>query len=254
MFKKAVLVFSSVFFNIAVCEGETAVDSSADHQLRLGLAGIGVTSIYLRGDTKFKLLPAIDYKYKQFYFQGGDLGIHFFKNENWELDVGLRAYFAGDIDRGDSPLLMDMPDLSLPVSAFVSGQYKTPIGLFKLAYDSEINNKSNGETITFSYTLAFPVGKWFVVPTVSAIHISDEVTNYFYGVAEDYAMPSRPYYLPGSSMAYRVGILGLYEINDKFSIVGNVSHNLFGSEIADSPIVEKDNSNSFFIGFLHKIF
>ena len=229
-------------------------NENSDHSLSIGLAGVTVESIYVGGDRQNQAFPAVDYAYKNFYFQAGDIGFHFFENENWELDIGIGANLAGDVDRGDSELLEDLPELSLPVNAFLSAQYKSSIGLFEVSYEEEINNKHNGNSASFSYAVPFPVGKWLLLPRLEANYFSEEAVNYFYGVEPEFALAGRPAYSADSEIVMGASVFALRRINDKFSVFANLNYQDFGDEISNSPIVEEDSAVSLFAGFLYKIF
>lgn len=231
----------------------TATDHQT-HELQIGLAAVTSQSIYLGGNSQTRVFPAIDYQYKRFYFQAGDIGFNLIKQEKWEVDFGLSVDLIGDTDRGDSRLLAGLPDLSLPLNAFVSAQYQSPIGFFKATHNYEINNKHNGNSSSISYSAPIFKDKWLFLPQISYHHYSDEVVNYFFGVNAVDASNEIPAYQPGSSQAYKLGVLGLYQINDKWSFVGNLQNEFTGNEISDSPIVDDDQRLSVFAGFLYKIF
>jgi len=225
-----------------------------EHELQFGLAAVTSQSIYLGGESQSKAFPAIDYQYKRFYFQAGDLGFNLVDEKNWEVDFGLGVNLIGDTDRGDSRLLMDLPELSLPLNAFLSTQYKSSIGLFKVKHNHEINNKHNGNSSSISYSAPIFKGKWLIMPQVSYEHYSAEVVNYFFGVNPADATADIPAYQTGSTTAVSLSVLGLYQINDKWSFVGNLQNEFSGDEISDSPIVEDDQRLSLFAGFLYKFF
>lgn len=230
-------------------------DSEAnDHELQIGLAGVTSQSIYLGGQSQTRVFPAIDYQYKRFYFQAGDLGFNLIDEENWEVDFGLGVDLIGDTDRGDSRLLSALPELSLPLNAFLSAQYKTPFGLFKVEHNYEINNKHNGNSSSISYAAPIFKGKWLIMPQISYDHYSAEVVNYFFGVNPVDATAELPTYQAGSANAFNIGVLGLYQIDEKWSFVGNIQNEYSGNEISDSPLVETDQRLSIFTGFLYKIF
>ncbi len=230
-------------------------DSPAnEHELQIGLAGVSSQSIYLGGSSQTRVFPAIDYQYNRFYFQAGDIGFNLIDNKNWEVDFGLGVDVAGDIDRGDSRLLRDLPDLSLPVSSFISAQYKTPIGLFKIKHNVEINNKHNGDSSSISYSAPIFKGQWLIMPQLSYERHSQEVVNYFYGVNSTSATDAIPAYQTSSVKNLQLSVLGLRKINEKWSFVGNLQNEFYGDEISNSPIVEDDQRLSVFVGFLYKIF
>ena len=229
-------------------------DDDSDHSLSLGLAAVTVESIYVDGDRQNQVFPAVNYQYKQFYFQAGDIGFHFYEDENWQLDFGIGANLAGDVDRGDSERLDDLPDLSFPVNAFLSAQYRSSIGLFEVAYEQEINNKHDGNSASFSYTVPMPVGQWLFLPSLQIDYFSEEAVNYFYGVDPEFALVDRPAYTADAETVYGFGVFALREINDKVSFFANLNYQNFGDEITDSPIVVEDESISVFAGFLYEIF
>ena len=100
--------------------GQPVPDSPPnEHELQIGLAAVSSQSIYLDGKSQTRVFPAIDYQYKRFYFQAGDLGFNLVDRKNWEIDFGLGVNLVGDVDRGDSRELSHLPDLSYPVSTFV---------------------------------------------------------------------------------------------------------------------------------------
>lgn len=230
-------------------------DSPPDeHELQIGLAAVTSDSIYLNGDRQTRAFPAVDYQYKRFYFQAGDLGFNLIDENNWEVDFGLGVNLAGDVDRGDSLDLQHLPDLHYPLSAFVSAQYISPIGLFKVQHDNEINNKHNGHSSSFSYAAAIRPAGWLIMPKLTYTIHSNEVVNYFYGVPDEYASAEIPAYRAQSGDSYQLSILGLRQINPKWSFLANIQNEFYGDEIGDSPIVEDDQRLSLFVGFLYKVF
>ncbi len=225
-----------------------------DHQLQIGMAAVNSQSIYLGGKSQTRVFPAIDYQYKRFYFQAGDIGFNLIDEKNWEVDFGLGVDLVGDVDRGDSTLLENLPDLSFPVSTFLSAQYKTKIGLFKLKYNHEINNKHDGDSASFSYAAPIRQGQWLIMPQLAYEHHSKEVVNYFYGVSPSDATASIPAYRAGAVKNVQLSVFGLRPINEKWSFVGNLQSEFYGNEISDSPIVDDDQRLSVFVGFLYKVF
>ncbi len=225
-----------------------------EHEFKLGLAAVTSESGYIGGKSQNKVFPAIDYQNKRFYVQAGDMGFNLVDEKSWEVDLGLGINLIGDTERGDSRLLQDLPKLSLPLNAFVSAMYKSPIGVFKVKHNHEINNKHNGNSSSISYAAPIFRGKWLVMPQLSYEHYSAEVVNYFFGVNAIDATAEIPAYSTGSARAVSLSVLALYEMNEQWSFVGNLQNEYAGSEISDSPLVDDDQRLSLFAGFLYKIF
>lgn len=230
-------------------------DSPPDeHELQIGLAGVASDSVYVGGKTQSRVFPAIDYQYKRFYFQAGDIGFNLIDNKSWEVNAGVGFNLAGDIDRGESRLLENLPELSFPISAFVSAQYKTKIGLFTVKHDFEVNNKHDGNSSSLSYSAPIFKNNWLFMPRLSYEHHSEEVVNYFYGINAADATAEFAAYETGSVNNFQVSVLALRQINEKWSFVGNLQQEFYGDEISNSPIVDDDKRLSVFAGFLYKIF
>ncbi len=251
---KKVITLAFITFTSCLLAQPDLETSSSDHKLQIGLAAVTSQSIYQGGNNQTRVFPAIDYQYKRFYFQAGDLGFKVIDEGNWEVDFGLGVDLIGDVDRGDSPLLENLPDISLPLNAFTSAQYKSSIGLFKIKHNHEINNKHNGNTSSLSYSAPIFAGKWLLLPQLSYEHYSAEVINYFFGVTPTDASVDFPAYRASSGTAFSLSILSLYQINNKWSFVGNLKNDFLGDEITDSPIVDSDQRFSVFAGFLYKFF
>jgi outer membrane scaffolding protein for murein synthesis (MipA/OmpV family) len=252
MIKKLLSIYLTALSSISIAQTVDTTDK--DHQLQIGIAAVSSQSIYVGGKNQLRVFPAIDYKYQRFYFQAGDLGLNLFESDNWEINSGIGINLAGDQDRGDSRLLADLPNLSIPLSAFVSIQYKTSIGLFKVKHDYEINNKHNGNSSSFSYSAPIRQGSWLLIPQLSFEHHSSEVVNYFYGINAADATAQLPAYQTGAVNNWQLSFMGLRQINNKWSFVGSIQNEFLGDEISNSPIVDQDNRLAVFAGFLYKFF
>ena len=229
-------------------------ETEPTHELSLGLAVARSQSIYTGGKDRTQAFPAIDYKYKKFYFQGGELGFHVVDSKNWDLKLGIGADFIGDKDRGDSPELDDMPSLGFPVSAGIEATYKSPIGYFSARQTQEVTNKHNGHSFKLGYSAYIPVKSWVFIPSLSWQKYSDDVVNYYFGVDAASATVNRPLYQTGSSATKSIGVMVLKPITEKVRLLGNIGLTQYGDEVTNSPIVSEDQSLSVFMGFTYKIF
>lgn len=243
-----------IFFTIQSWAQPVPDSPPKEHELQLGVAAVSSDSIYIGGSSQSQVFPAIDYQYKRFYIQAGDFGVNLIDEKNWEIDFGLGVNLVGDTDRGESRLLNNLPSLSYPVNAFLSAQYKTSIGLFKIKYNHEINNKHNGNNSSISYAAPIFRGKWLFMPQIAYEYHSAEVVNYFFGITPEYATNEFQAYQSGSATAYQLSVLALYEMNEKWSFVGNIQTEKYSDEITNSPIVSDDQRTSVFAGLLYKFF
>ncbi len=232
----------------------THAETKHTHKLSLGLAVAQSQSIYEGGKDRTQAFPAIDYKYKRFYFQGGELGFHVVDSKLWDLKIGIGADFIGDKDRGDSPELKDMSSLGFPVSAGIEATYKSPIGYFSARQTHEITNKHGGSSFKLGYSAYIPVKSWVLIPSLSWQKYSDDVVNYYFGVDAASVTEDRPLYQTGSSATKNLAVMVLKPITEKVRFLGNVGVTQYGNEVTNSPIISEDHSLSVFMGFTYKIF
>ncbi len=247
-------IFSCLLLIPGIAAAQSTSSEFDGHSLDIGLVAISASSVYRGGDMQTRAFPAINYRYKRFFVEGNELGFDLLGNDQWEVRVGLGTDLAGDVDRGDSDELEDLPGLSLPVSAFVSAQYTSSIGQFRLAYGSEINNKHEGDQLSFRYRAPFSQGRWLLVPSAEVTSHSDEVVDYFYGVGPASATPTRPAYQADSERVIQLGMTAIRPINDRWTFFGNFSWQSLGDEIADSPIVDDNDRLGLFVGVTWKVF
>ncbi|WP_154223976.1 MipA/OmpV family protein [Marinicella rhabdoformis] len=229
-------------------------EKAPTHELSLGLAVARSQSIYVGGEDRTQAFPAIDYKYKKFYFQGGELGFQVVDSKHWDLKIGIGADFIGDKDRGDSPELKDMPGLGFPVSAGVEATYKSPIGYFSASQTQEITNKHGGHSFKLGYSAYIPVKSWVFIPSLSWQKYSGDVVNYYFGVDSGSVTDNRPFYQTSSSATQSAGVMVLKPLTEKLRFLGNIGITQYDNEVTNSPIVSDDESLSAFMGFTYKIF
>lgn len=234
-----------------------AQDSTRDddqHTLAVGLVAISASSVYTGGETQTRVFPAINYRYRQFFIEGNELGLGLFRNSQWQWRAGLGTDLAGDVDRGDSAVLEDLPDLSLPINAFVSAEYTAAFGQFRLGYAAEINNKHDGDQWSFRYSAPFSQGRWLLIPQASITAYSDEAIDYFFAVRPEFATPERPAHGADSEQVIELGLTAIRPLNARWTLFGNLSWQHLGDAISDSPIVDEDDRLSLFAGFTWTVF
>jgi outer membrane protein len=252
--KKILILITGIALTGQLSAQPVPDDPDNEHKLQIGLAAVTSESVYLGGSSQSRVFPAIDYTYKRFYFQAGDVGFHLLDDDHWEVNMGLGVNLVGDVDRGDSRLLEHLPELSYPVNAFVSARYTSPIGLFTIKHHQEINNKHNGYSNSLSYAAPIRQGQWLIMPQLSYEQHSAAVVNYFYGIAPEDATSQLPAYRSGSVNNWQISLLGLRTINQRWSFIGNIQHELYGDAISNSPLVNEDQRLSVFVGLLYKVF
>jgi len=187
----------------------------------------------------------------------GDVGVRWVNDSGWVLGAVTRIRTEGT----DTTLLDELADIDIRKwtieAAPLIGWRGWPVH-FELKRYHEIFSSYGGPTTEFQVSLPrdHPWG-WFV-PSVTLVRNSADHNAYYYGVseAEAGANPGLDPYTPGSSLNAKVRLSTGYAINNRWLLTVSLNHEWLGSEIEDSPLVDKNSiwSGSIGIAYNNDIF
>ena len=89
--------------------------------------------------------------------------------------------------------------------------------------------------------------RWVIWPSYGISWISDDSTDYYFGIDEDEARPDRPVYTPNSAITHKLSIYAAYQYNTHLSLISYGDYVVFSNNINDSPLVSP-NDDSIRIG------
>jgi hypothetical protein len=173
---------------------------------------------------------------------GGDVGARWVNDAGWVLGAVIRVRTEGT----NATLLDELADIDVRKwtveAAPLLGWRRWPVQ-FELKWYNEIFSDYSGPTTEFTVSLPreHPWG-WFV-PSVTFLENSAAHNRYYYGVSESeaQAIAGLDPYTPGASLNVKVGLSTGYAINNRWLLSVSLHHEWLGSEISDSPIVDKDS-------------
>jgi len=180
----------------------------------------------------------------------GDIGARWVNDSGWVLGAVARIRTQGTgtklLDQLEN---IDVRKWTVEAGPLV-GWRRWPLH-FELKQYYEIFSSFSGPTgeLGVSLPAQFPWG-WFV-PTVSLVRNSAAHNRYYYGVSESESNPDLPSYEPGASLNVRAGISVGYEIRQQWLLTASVAHEWLGTEIKDSPIVDKTGTWSGNVGIAY---
>jgi hypothetical protein len=229
----------------------------------LGLAYSVSESPYLAGDSSGFAYPYLtSFRHNSFtndwlILSGGDVGVRWVNETGWVLGAVARIRTEGT----DTTLFDELADIDVRKwtveAAPLIGWRGWPVHL-ELKHYQEIFSDYGGPTTEFKLSLPkeHPWG-WFV-PSVTLLKNSADHNRYYYGVSdtEAGANPGLDPYAPGSSLNVKARISTGYAINNRWLLSVSLNHEWLGSEISDSPIVDKDSiwSGSVGVAYNNDIF
>ena len=170
---------------------------------------------------------------------GGDVGVRWVNDAGWVLGAVTRVRTEGT----GTSLLDELADIDVRKWRFEAapliGWRGWPVH-FELKWYNEIFSNFGGPTTEFRTSLPreHPWG-WFV-PSVTLVNNSADYNQYYFGVSESEAGPNLQPYEPGSSTNVRAGVSTGYAINNRWLLSVTLNHEWLGSEIKNSPIVDKN--------------
>jgi outer membrane protein len=188
---------------------------------------------------------------------GGDVGVRWVNDSGWVLGLVSRIRTEGT----DTTLLDELADIDVRKwtveAAPLIGWRAWPVHL-ELKHYREIFSDYGGPTTELNISLPreHPWG-WFV-PSVTLVDNSAAHNRYYYGISdpEAAANPGLDPYTPDSSLNVRATISTGYAINNRWLLSVSLKHEWLGSEISDSPIIDKNSvwSGSVGIAYNNDIF
>ena len=186
-----------------------------------------------------------------FLIRAGNIGIRYVSKSDWEFGVIGRIQTLG-FGSNDSDELLGLEPRTWAIEAGpLIGWRRWPVQVhFRSFWSLTGNNDSMTNEVEFSLPRKF--GRGFFVPNVRFTHMSDDYSNYYFGVSDQESTPTRPEYHPGAITNTSVGFTLGYELTPQWLLSTTVGLEFLDSSVTASPIVERDQLWSANIGLAYK--
>lgn len=222
----------------------------------LGLSVSASQSPYTGGDDSIFAYPYLTsfrhaaFTNDWFLISDGDVGFRWVNDTGWELGLVGRLQTLG-LGNSTGPNLIGLDDRNWGIEiAPMIGWRKWPVHInFKNYW--EVLGRHDGTTSELRFSLPHEFDRGYFVPSARAIYRSSEYTNYYYGVSAGEVRPDRLEYQAGSSTGTAFGVSLGYAISDKWLLSGGIEIEYLGSDVSNSPIVDKDRIWSANIGLAY---
>ncbi|MEQ9562116.1 MAG: MipA/OmpV family protein, partial [Woeseiaceae bacterium] len=180
----------------------------------------------------------------------GDLGVRWVGKNDWVLGLVGRVD-TGGFGNSDSAALDGLFARQWAVEMGpLIGWRRWPVQLEYKLY-TEIFDRHDGLIGELKFSVPKQYAWGYVVPYVKIRHQDSSYNDYYYGVSPAEATPTRPVYEPGASTGLVVQLRAGYAINERWLLTGHVQSEWLGSEIVDSPIVDKSQLWSINLGLAY---
>ncbi|MEO1204268.1 MAG: MipA/OmpV family protein, partial [Pseudomonadota bacterium] len=115
----------------------------------------------------------------------------------------------------------------------------------------DILGRNDGSTVQLTFLLPYEFDWGYLVPEVGVSHSDENFNNYFFGITAPEAAPGRPVYVAGADTNSFARISYGYRLGRRWLLSGSVGVEWLGSEITNSPIVDRDRLLSARLGLAY---
>lgn len=183
--------------------------------------------------------------------RGENLGFRYVSKSDWEIGIIGRIQTLGLGDADNDELSGLDPKRWAIEAGPIIGWRRWPVHVQFRSY-WEMPDRHGGTTseLEFSLPREFERGGYFV-PALKFTYMSEDYSDYYFGVSQVEMTPSRPEYHPGSIVNAWAGFTVGYRLSRQWLLTSTVGLEFLDSAVTASPIVEHDRLWSASIGFAY---
>ncbi len=154
-------------------------------------------------------------------------------------------------DASDSPALAGMSEPDMVASLGFVGSFQTDFAEVELVAVNDVTGEHDGQKIELHVKTMLPFQGAFFIPEITATYLSEEVTDYYYGVSAAESRPDRPTYSPDQAVNIKIGLLVRYPLFKGLNLIGMVENTWYDQAITDSPLVGEESRFLATVGILY---
>lgn len=236
---------------IASTSSTAMADESKPFRWGIGVAAVAQDQGYTDVGNETVVVPVVAIEYGNFSLLGPRANYKLYQSENFELSASAQLRMDG-YEEDDGDIFKGMEDRDMAFDAGFEAEIDTSFGEFGLELMHDLTSTHEGFEFSASYGIPFRLEKGRVVPYISANYQSDKMVDYYYGVRAEEATASRQFYEPDAATSFEIGISSdWYFGRGKHMIKADISYSAYGSEIKDSPLVDKSGSTQLLLGYVY---
>ena len=253
---KKILYILIIILAVETAAGREVMDSNYAGAREVFMAGAGaVISLnpHKGIGAESRGIPLFFYQKEKLSLYGPMMNYSLLKEAGWEVRALARMRFEG-YEEDDSRYLRGMDEREWTLE--LGGSLSRSLGEGRVTADvsADVLNEHKGHEVRLSYNYDFRgpanIRDLLVTPSIGVTYRSSRLNDYYYGVRSDEAIPGRPEYNVGDSAGLLTALRLNYRLSERWSAMGMAFVQWLGSEITDSPIVEKHYRASFMVGIM----
>ncbi|ADO82978.1 MipA/OmpV family protein [Ilyobacter polytropus] len=207
-----------------------------------GGAGVG-TSPYKGVNYNNFFVPYFDITYNDFYLRGVELGYNMYQEDAFTMSLFANPMGGYKVDASDLSSGYDnIDDRNYQIEGGIKIIYDTSWYDLKLGGFASLGEEG-GSIEAFAFKSYFLTDRFSIIPKVYIKYLSEEYTDYYFGVTQTEASKNSKIsnsYSPEQTYTFGVDLGAEYIVTEHISLVGFFGLEKLSDEICDSPIVEED--------------
>ena len=170
-----------------------------------------------------------------------------------QLSAGLRLSYQRDgYKAGDSLTLSGMEDRKSGIWAGAGVTWTNPIGQVDAQWLADVSGHSKGQRMQIQAEHRFGWGSFGLTPKLQAQWSSSKVVDYYFGVRQQEALPTRPEYSASAATSLGAGLRLDYIAGAHHTVFVDLSETHLPNEIKQSPILDRSNTSQIAVGYLYR--
>lgn len=236
---------------LLACSTHTlAQQESSDVTWSLGIAAISSDQGYVDVGTETNIVPIIGIQYGNFSLLGPRASYKIFTSDQFEISAIGNLRFDG-YEAADGEIFTGMEDRDMSFDAGIEAEIDTSFGEFGLGLVHDVTSTHKGFELSASYGVPFMFENGRVMPYIAANYQSEDLADYYFGVQQNEATSSRAFYQLDATTNIEIGIGSDWMFNNKHYIKADISYASYGSDIKDSPLVDKSGEAQILVGYAY---
>jgi outer membrane protein len=198
------------------------------------------------------VLPVLTYENKWISVAGPGLDLKLPSAGPVSFRLRARYGLNEGYDEDDSDFLRGMEKRKASIWLGGLATWHTPYANVTAEVQADASGNSKGQKFSLGVDKGFKLGDFRLTPRLAAVWANADYVDYYYGVRASEATAARPAYAGRSTVNIETGLRVDYLLGPRQVLFLDVSATQLGSEIKDSPIVERSNQSAIRFGYVYR--
>jgi outer membrane protein len=216
--------------------------------------GLGLATLrepYQGIDDDTIVLPVLIHESRWISIAGPILDLKLGEIDSFSFRVRTRFEPGAGYKPEDSIEISGMDERKAGLWLGASAAWETDIVDIGLEWLTDASDYSEGQRASLNFQRRFTLHRLSFTPRVEAIWLDRDNATYYYGVQAHEARAGREFYELDNTVNIKLGLRADYLIANRHSLIVDLSATRLGSDIVDSPIVDRSSSSAVFFGYAY---